>query len=505
MCGAFRRDVECGRCARAHGEPVLSSRGRRKRAKVHYSGYRKPIIQQSEMCSRVRAPCATPGSANRHRAGPIASRARASESGAARRMPTARDASPIESSPLIASTRASTGRTLSRASALVLASVLASVLVLASVSTSSTGESALGRALGSRTHRSRLSDDDVYAVNRESAALGCENATRRAALGGAKRFAWLVQSAHGVDPNALASASRDFFSLSYDSDPGSGDPFKFYAPGTTWTTGRNALLERALERNPLYEYFVFLDHDMIKLMGRNPQAYMDKFEAWLDRAKPALAWTPCTKEWTCRMYRSVRQRVIHGPARLDDNFVAFHTSTLGLVLPYDSHFDSTCIFASAELAHLHAAAFYAHGFLGVKDPALHVHGREEHRHHDAQYNSEGCDSIFATGNTEAKEYFINLFRSPLARRFANDGAYSEASASPHEKPRESLHRFRKGTTAFKERCSETIPRFRITRKWLEENTTPDTPWLQQRFDFMSKFPHLFSEEGFVADPPQCPP
>ena len=82
-----------------------------------------------------------------------------------------------------------------------------------------------------------------------------------------KQFLYLVQSRIRLLENhtILESDNSDYLCATFEKKV---DQENFiYVPNTIWTEGRNALYEEALKRKDQYEYFVFLDDDIVFQRG----------------------------------------------------------------------------------------------------------------------------------------------------------------------------------------------------------------------------------------------
>ena len=78
-----------------------------------------------------------------------------------------------------------------------------------------------------------------------------------------KQFLYLVQSRIGLLENhtILESDNSDYLCATFEKKI---DRENFiYVPNTIWTEGRNILYEEAMKRKDHYEYFVFLDDDIV--------------------------------------------------------------------------------------------------------------------------------------------------------------------------------------------------------------------------------------------------
>ena len=108
------------------------------------------------------------------------------------------------------------------------------------------------------------------------------------------------------------------------------------------------VLEYVLDREMLkvdgrkresYEYYVFLDAD-VETNTRDIENSMNKFEDWLLETKPAVGYIKGMVLW-----QTGNQE--YGRVNVDAIINAFHKTTIGLLLPYVSVFDSSSWYYSA--------------------------------------------------------------------------------------------------------------------------------------------------------------
>lgn len=148
-----------------------------------------------------------------------------------------------------------------------------------------------------------------------------------------KKFLYLVQG-KGRLPDSYSTIEgeqADLIHLSWkDQIDGA-----IYFPNSTWTEGRNKLLEEALKRNEPYLYYIFLDDDVVFEKGdwRTFEQALLKYEP--AAATPFCPWYPPNKD-------SPLELEAHTCFMFDAMFNAFHRDVVtdGLVLPYYTGFDS---------------------------------------------------------------------------------------------------------------------------------------------------------------------
>ena len=88
-----------------------------------------------------------------------------------------------------------------------------------------------------------------------------------------------------------------------------------------------------------YEYYVFLDED-VETNTYEIENSMTKFEDWLLETKPAVGYIKGMVRW-----QNGNQE--YGRVNVDAIINAFHKTTIGLLLPYVSVFDSSSWYYSA--------------------------------------------------------------------------------------------------------------------------------------------------------------
>ena len=121
---------------------------------------------------------------------------------------------------------------------------------------------------------------------------------------------------------------------------------------TTWTTGRNALLEAAMNRNQTYLYYVFMDDDFTLGDPRQqPAGPWRRFENALRSYEPAVAaidigWVPKLRDFHVEKQCSGNAAEFIGTVWFDAICNAFHYKAIRHILPYDPTFDQQTWWAS---------------------------------------------------------------------------------------------------------------------------------------------------------------
>ena len=177
------------------------------------------------------------------------------------------------------------------------------------------------------------------------------------------RFAYLVQGARwrrtAMESWCAASAasSCELIWLTFRRPPPPGRGW-LHAPGSTWNSGRNALVAEAVRRGARrprgHEYLIVADDDVElrfvpewRPYGRAPPPACTRgaspygcFQHWLLRHRPALGFVHF--KWAA----ASRTDAVAAQFSFDALFNAFHVSTLSFLLPYVTTFDDESWFYS---------------------------------------------------------------------------------------------------------------------------------------------------------------
>jgi hypothetical protein len=100
-----------------------------------------------------------------------------------------------------------------------------------------------------------------------------------------KKFLYIIQSASKLPDIFNCLKTRDYILLSFKEN--TPDTTIFY-PGSTWTTGRNRLREYILNMKQIYDYYIFLDEDVV-FNEYSQEDGFNKFEELLIKYKPFIA------------------------------------------------------------------------------------------------------------------------------------------------------------------------------------------------------------------------
>ena len=100
-----------------------------------------------------------------------------------------------------------------------------------------------------------------------------------------KKYLYIIQTASSLPEIFNCLKKRDHIILSFKEK--AQDTTLFY-PGSTWTTGRNKLREYILNLEKKYDYYVFLDEDVVFTHYSQEDGF-NKFEELLVKYKPYIA------------------------------------------------------------------------------------------------------------------------------------------------------------------------------------------------------------------------
>ncbi len=100
-----------------------------------------------------------------------------------------------------------------------------------------------------------------------------------------KKYLYIIQSASNLPDIYKCLKNCDYVLLSFKEN--TPDTTIFY-PGSTWTTGRNRLREHILNIKIKYDYYIFLDNDVV-FSNCSQEDGFNKFEELLTKYKPFIA------------------------------------------------------------------------------------------------------------------------------------------------------------------------------------------------------------------------
>ena len=155
----------------------------------------------------------------------------------------------------------------------------------------------------------------------------------------APQFVYLVQgqSTNLEKYGHLKHKNSDLFLLAYDKVPENShtESTVLYLPNSTWAEGRNALLEKARQKEHDYLYFIFLDDDVEVVKGSFGQ-----FEKFLLENQPMMGVPLCDQIADTFRYESNTE--IHHPVAFDQIVQAYHRDAVqeSIAIPYRTELDS---------------------------------------------------------------------------------------------------------------------------------------------------------------------
>ena len=209
-----------------------------------------------------------------------------------------------------------------------------------------------------------------------------------------KKFVYLIQGAKFIHNDKLLQTNhRDVLWLTYKHEHKNHSNVIF-RPKFTWSHGRNELLIFSQQKRILYEYYIFMDADILNMIGgENP---WHDFESWLLREKPYVGYMARSTPW----HKVQAGETTRGIFNVDANVNAFHSSVLDLLLPYDTSLEFLSWYYSQYLLNLKIYYF----FPGVQ-------GRVGYNniHFDDRHNTHNHDNFYARGMdwNVPEKYFKN--------------------------------------------------------------------------------------------------
>ncbi|MEG3881163.1 tetratricopeptide repeat protein [Microcoleus sp. herbarium7] len=165
-----------------------------------------------------------------------------------------------------------------------------------------------------------------------------------------KKFLYLVQT-DGELPSHYSNINHENADVLYLcwKHPRPGD---IYFPNSTWTQGRNKLLEAAKQLEGDYLYYIFLDDDIEFIAGD-----WRIFEALLLEYQPGIA-TPQVTFYPTKFDDSVEVQIVYA---FDAVFNAFHRDVVAdnVLLPYLENFDEeSWLLSQLILIHLAGVCYH---------------------------------------------------------------------------------------------------------------------------------------------------
>ena len=226
-----------------------------------------------------------------------------------------------------------------------------------------------------------------------------------------KDFLYLVQGTDSLVKNYFFLRNRkssDLLASTYNK-PLEGT---FFFKNTTWAEGRNLLLEKALDLEKEYDYYIFVDDDISFHKGD-----FDLFEEELAKLKPAVAvpvFLPKTTHTVIGVGVSFYSKffmpfknyqVCH---HADGQFMAFHKDVINdrLLMPLQNQFDHISWWFTSSTQQLLAHNLYQDHFLQFNNVSI---TNDSHRDYAKNEYKD-----------EQQRWFQEQFKVPLKdpRKFA---------------------------------------------------------------------------------------
>ena len=334
---------------------------------------------------------------------------------------------------------------------------------------------------------------DIQAVRQHANAKHAAAPPKPPPLPPCKKFVYLIQAPdHWEDNRLKTNDDRDVLWLSYTTLPPNRSDVTFL-PGSSWTEGRNALLEFAMQHvvnksGAGYEYYTFLDRDFLGMIaGDDPWA---AWEADLLSETPAIAYAVESVPWQGAMSHLLPgETCIRSLFNVDAICQAFHRTTLGLALPYDESLDERSIFFSAYISNMEVTAFFPHSRVGFYDMKV-LAEKNEHLN-PVRVRARGLSYVRSLDWKQCKQYMSGAFLNPAmvdAVNVANchtttQNNYCERPACPGI-------------------FNRTGP---ADLNWLKENVNVAHPWAAPKVAFLEKWDEVLSRARtpFVREPDDC--
>ncbi len=231
-----------------------------------------------------------------------------------------------------------------------------------------------------------------------------------------KRFIYLVQGEANLVKSFFHLADRadvEAIFMTYDREIEGA----VFFPNSTWSQGRNKLLELALKKSKKYLYYIFCDDDVVFKTGT-----WDDFESQILTLKPAIAVPinhPKTKNTPIKGLPHQTFLVN------DEQLLAVHRDVIddGILFPYQSQFDKTHWWAACEIQELLIQNFYPTSAIQfnnihvINDCRLRYNNPEEGRNSFKKDIRDWLNTQFITHYNEIHTNTIDKKRYILWRTF----------------------------------------------------------------------------------------
>ena len=164
-----------------------------------------------------------------------------------------------------------------------------------------------------------------------------------------KNFIYLLQGESKLVSKYFHLAERenaDALFLTYDNEIGNA----IFFPNSTWSEGRNKLLDTARKKGN-YQYYIFCDDDIAFKKGS-----WDKFEELLISHKPAIGFPVVPSNLNIKI-NLLDIQLNDSP---DQQMIAFHRDLIedNLILPYQEHLDNISMWGTGGVVQQIITNFY---------------------------------------------------------------------------------------------------------------------------------------------------
>lgn len=158
-------------------------------------------------------------------------------------------------------------------------------------------------------------------------------------------FVYLIQAKGSLPSIYECLRSRDFILLSYKEQT---QDSHIYFPNSTWTTGRNKLREYALNLKKKYDYYIFLDEDVV-FLEKNQEDGFTEVERLIRKYLPIIATPNYVGYYEAHAQKRVEQ-ITEATTTIEVdalfNIFSYESFTSEKLFPYVDKFDSISWWAS---------------------------------------------------------------------------------------------------------------------------------------------------------------
>ena len=181
---------------------------------------------------------------------------------------------------------------------------------------------------------------------------------------------------------------------------------EFYFPNSSWSQGRNKLLEFAISKNIDYEYYIFADDDIEFSVKDGTDDPFKRLYSLLDTHSPALSFADYWWHLKCNDFPYKRQNNgIRIPLCFDACMNVFHKNAIKVLLPYEDKFDNISWWWSQELLNHITWEFHANKFIQFNELML----------RNSKSDPYPRDADLRQLNRIYTEYYINSYKKQQTR------------------------------------------------------------------------------------------